>query len=172
LANRACQGWRLTSRTPARNGHGPDRRLRPWLQILISSIAQDRIDGLIALGLPFWLAVICAVAMGALGIVLERLVICPILGQPAFSALNRDNLFIITAHIGTAQNNAARPMLFERIAIDSLPVSAAREMHEPFNRLECAFAMRVSNMVLTRARNPGSNPAGPICPSAARQAPS
>ena len=39
-----------------------------------------------ALGFPFWLAFMCAVlAMGAFGIVLERLVIRPILGQPAFS---------------------------------------------------------------------------------------
>ena len=45
--------------------------------------------GLIAmtsLGFPFWLAFAAAVlAMGAFGIVLERLVIRPILGQPAFS---------------------------------------------------------------------------------------
>jgi branched-chain amino acid transport system permease protein len=45
--------------------------------------------GLIAmgsLGFPFWLAFVCAViAMGAFGIALERLVIRPILGQPAFS---------------------------------------------------------------------------------------
>ena len=39
-----------------------------------------------AIGFPFWLAFVCAVlAMGAFGIVLERLVIRPILGQPAFS---------------------------------------------------------------------------------------
>ncbi len=39
-----------------------------------------------SLGFPFWLAFVCAVAaMGAFGIVLERLVIRPILGQPAFS---------------------------------------------------------------------------------------
>ena len=39
-----------------------------------------------SLGFPFWLAFACAVlAMGAFGIVLERLVIRPILGQPAFS---------------------------------------------------------------------------------------
>src|SRR5204863_6579748 len=38
------------------------------------------------LGFPFWLAVPCAiVAMGAFGVLLERLVIRPILGQPAFS---------------------------------------------------------------------------------------
>ena len=39
-----------------------------------------------ALGLPFWLAFAAAVvAMGAFGVALERLVIRPILGQPAFS---------------------------------------------------------------------------------------
>ena len=39
-----------------------------------------------SLGLPFWLAFAAAVvAMGGFGIVLERLVIRPILGQPAFS---------------------------------------------------------------------------------------
>lgn len=38
------------------------------------------------LGFPFWLAVLSAIgAMAAFGVVLERLVIRPILGQPAFS---------------------------------------------------------------------------------------
>ncbi len=38
------------------------------------------------LGFPFWLAIISAIlAMGAAGILLERVVIRPILGQPAFS---------------------------------------------------------------------------------------
>jgi len=37
-------------------------------------------------GFPFWLAVISAiVAMGAFGVLLERVVVRPILGQPAFS---------------------------------------------------------------------------------------
>jgi branched-chain amino acid transport system permease protein len=40
------------------------------------------------MGLPFWLAVISAiVAMAAFGVALERLVIRPILGQPAFSVV-------------------------------------------------------------------------------------
>ncbi|MCL4184246.1 MAG: branched-chain amino acid ABC transporter permease [Burkholderiaceae bacterium] len=39
-----------------------------------------------ALGFPFWLSVLSAiVAMGAFGILLERIVIRPILGQPAFA---------------------------------------------------------------------------------------
>ena len=38
------------------------------------------------MGFPFWLAVPCAiVAMGAFGVLAERVVIRPILGQPAFS---------------------------------------------------------------------------------------
>jgi branched-chain amino acid transport system permease protein len=38
------------------------------------------------LGFPFWLAILCSVvAMGAFGVLLERAVINPILGQPAFS---------------------------------------------------------------------------------------
>ena len=42
--------------------------------------------GMTMLGFPFWLAVISAIgAMALLGLVTERLVIRPILGQPAFS---------------------------------------------------------------------------------------
>src|SRR5438128_4423539 len=38
------------------------------------------------IGLPFWLAALAAmVAMGLFGVALERVVIRPILGQPAFS---------------------------------------------------------------------------------------
>lgn len=47
------------------------------------------------LGLPFWLAVLAAVAgMGLFGVVLEMLVIRPILGQPAFS------IVLLTVGIG------------------------------------------------------------------------
>ncbi len=42
--------------------------------------------GMTLLGLPYWLSVLCAiVAMALFGVVLERVVIRPILGQPAFS---------------------------------------------------------------------------------------
>ena len=40
------------------------------------------------LGFPYWLAILCAIAgMGLFGMVLERTVIRPILGQPAFSVV-------------------------------------------------------------------------------------
>ena len=51
--------------------------------------------GLMLLGLPFWLAFVATVlAMGLFGIALERVVIRPILGQPAFT------LVMLTIGIG------------------------------------------------------------------------
>ena len=42
--------------------------------------------GMTLLGFPYWLSVICAIAgMAVFGVLLERVVIRPILGQPAFS---------------------------------------------------------------------------------------
>lgn len=42
--------------------------------------------GMTFLGFPFWLSVLCAIAgMALFGVLLERVVIRPILGQPAFS---------------------------------------------------------------------------------------
>ena len=54
--------------------------------------------------------------------------------------VNQDKIFIMAGHIGTAQNNAAMPVQFEKNVINFLPVTAAREMYEPFNRLKYAFA--------------------------------
>ena len=50
--------------------------------------------------------------------------------------VNQDKIFIMAGHIGTAQNNAAMPVQFEKNIINFLPVTAAREMYEPFNRLK------------------------------------
>jgi branched-chain amino acid transport system substrate-binding protein len=52
--------------------------------------------------------------------------------------VNQDKIFIMAGHIGTAQNNAAMPVQFEKNIINFLPVTAAREMYEPFNRLKYA----------------------------------
>ena len=61
--------------------------------------------------------------------------------------VNQDKLFIMAAHIGTAQNNAAMPVQFEKNIINFLPVTAAREMYEPFNRLKyAAFATYFDQM--------------------------
>ena len=54
--------------------------------------------------------------------------------------VNQDKIFIMVAHIGTAQNNAAMPVQFEKNVVNFFPVTAAREMYEPFHRLKYAFA--------------------------------
>jgi len=54
--------------------------------------------------------------------------------------VNQDKIFMMVAHIGTAQNMAAMPVQFEKNIINFMPVTAAREMYEPYNRLKYSFA--------------------------------
>jgi branched-chain amino acid transport system substrate-binding protein len=54
--------------------------------------------------------------------------------------VNQDKIFAMVGHLGTAQNMAAMPVQFEKNVINFFPVTAAREMYEPFNRLKYAFA--------------------------------
>jgi len=54
--------------------------------------------------------------------------------------VNQDKIFAMVGHLGTAQNNAAMPVQFEKNVLNFYPVTAAREMYEPFNRLKYAFA--------------------------------
>jgi branched-chain amino acid transport system substrate-binding protein len=63
--------------------------------------------------------------------------------------VNQDKIFIMVAHIGTAQNNAAMPVQFEKNVINFFPVTAAREMYEPFNRLKYSFAATYYDQVRT-----------------------
>jgi branched-chain amino acid transport system substrate-binding protein len=53
--------------------------------------------------------------------------------------VNQDKIFIMAGHIGTAQNNAAMPVQFEKNVINYMPLTAAREMYEPVNRLKFAL---------------------------------
>ncbi len=52
--------------------------------------------------------------------------------------VNQDKIFAMVAHLGTAQNNAAFPVQAEKNVINFMPVTAAREMYEPFHRLKVA----------------------------------
>jgi branched-chain amino acid transport system substrate-binding protein len=52
--------------------------------------------------------------------------------------VNQDKIFAMVGHLGTAQNNAAMPVQFEKNVINFFPVTAAREMYEPFHRLKYA----------------------------------
>ena len=54
--------------------------------------------------------------------------------------VNQDKIFMMMGHLGTAQNMAAMPVQFEKNVINFLPVTAAREMYEPFHKLKYSFA--------------------------------
>ncbi len=54
--------------------------------------------------------------------------------------VNQDKIFAMVGHIGTAQNMAAMPVQFQKNVINFFPVTAAREMYEPFHRLKYSFA--------------------------------
>jgi branched-chain amino acid transport system substrate-binding protein len=54
--------------------------------------------------------------------------------------VNQDKIFMMVGHIGTAHNMAAMPVQFEKNVINFLPITAAREMYEPFHKLKYSFA--------------------------------
>ena len=54
--------------------------------------------------------------------------------------VNQDKIFAMVGHIGTAQNLAAMPVQFEKNVVNFFPVTAAREMYDPFHRLKYSFA--------------------------------
>lgn len=63
--------------------------------------------------------------------------------------VNQDKIFMMVAHLGTAQNMAAMPVQFEKNVINFFPITAAREMYEPFNRLKYSFAAPYYNQMRT-----------------------
>ncbi len=54
--------------------------------------------------------------------------------------VNQDKVFIVAGHLGTAQNMAAMSVQFEKNIVNFFPITAAREMYEPLNRLKYSFA--------------------------------
>jgi branched-chain amino acid transport system substrate-binding protein len=54
--------------------------------------------------------------------------------------VNQDKIFMMVGHIGTAQNLAAMPVQFDKNVINFFPITAAREMYEPFHKLKYSFA--------------------------------
>jgi branched-chain amino acid transport system substrate-binding protein len=54
--------------------------------------------------------------------------------------VNSDKVFVVAGHLGTAQNNAAIPVQLEKNVMNFFPVTASREMFDPFHRLKFAFA--------------------------------
>ena len=54
--------------------------------------------------------------------------------------VNQEKIFLMAGHLGTAQNLAAMPVQFEKNVINFLPITAAREMYDPFHKLKYSFA--------------------------------
>ena len=54
--------------------------------------------------------------------------------------VNQEKIFAMVGHIGTAQNLAAMPVQFEKNVPNLYPITAAREMYEPFHKLKFSFA--------------------------------
>ncbi|MDP3412862.1 MAG: ABC transporter substrate-binding protein, partial [Polaromonas sp.] len=73
--------------------------------------------------------------------------------------VNQDKIFMMVGHLGTAQNLAAMPVQFDKNVINFFPITAAREMYEPFDRLKYAFSatyydqIRIATPKLMKDRN-------------------
>jgi branched-chain amino acid transport system substrate-binding protein len=65
--------------------------------------------------------------------------------------VNQDKIFAMLGHIGTAMNNAAMPIQFEKNIVNFFPVTAAREMYEPVHKLKFAFAVSYFDQMKTFA---------------------
>ena len=63
--------------------------------------------------------------------------------------VNQDKIFIMAGHVGTAQNNAAMPVQFEKNVMNFLPITAARDMYEPFHKLKYSFAVTYYDQIRT-----------------------
>lgn len=58
--------------------------------------------------------------------------------------VNQDRIFMMVGHIGTAHNNAAMPVQFEKNIVNFFPISGGREMFdEPNSRLKFAYFVPV-----------------------------
>ena len=52
--------------------------------------------------------------------------------------VNQDKIFVMAGHIGTTNNLATMPILFEKGVPNYYPITASRQMAEPFDRLKFA----------------------------------
>jgi len=52
--------------------------------------------------------------------------------------VNQDKIFIMAGHIGTTNNLATMPILFEKNVPNFYPITASRKMYEPYHKLKFA----------------------------------
>lgn len=62
--------------------------------------------------------------------------------------VNSEKIFAMLGQIGTATNMASMPVQFDKNVINFFPVTAAREMYEPFHKLKYAFAATYYDQML------------------------
>jgi branched-chain amino acid transport system substrate-binding protein len=55
--------------------------------------------------------------------------------------VNQDKIFAMLGSLGTAPNMAAMPIQFSKQVINFFPVTAARQMYEPFHKLKFSYAV-------------------------------
>lgn len=54
--------------------------------------------------------------------------------------VNQDKIFAMVAHLGTTDNLASMPIQFAKNVPNLNPITASKEMYEPFNRLKFGFS--------------------------------
>ena len=78
--------------------------------------------------------------------------------------VNQDKIFMLIGHIGTAQNNAVMPILFERNIVNFLPLTASKDMYEPLHKLKYAlFASYYDQMRLMVPKLAKDKNLGKVC---------
>ena len=78
--------------------------------------------------------------------------------------VNQDKIFMLIGHIGTAQNNAVMPILFDRNIVNFLPLTASKDMYEPLHRLKYAlFASYYDQMRLSVPKMVKDKNIGKVC---------
>jgi branched-chain amino acid transport system substrate-binding protein len=65
--------------------------------------------------------------------------------------VNQEKIFAMIGHLGTATNMAAMPVQFQKDVINWFPVTAARQMYEPFHRLKYSYAAPYYDQMLLGA---------------------
>ena len=71
--------------------------------------------------------------------------------QAANKLINRDNVFLMVANGGTPMNNATMPEQLEKGVPNMFPLTSARSMYEPLNRLKFGLASRRTTIRCARA---------------------
>ncbi len=61
--------------------------------------------------------------------------------------VNQDKIFIMAGHVGTAHNNAAMPVQFDKNVINFLPISPSTSMFEPLHKLKYSFAVTYDDQI-------------------------